>query len=212
MSWQSGTQIVQFEMWGEGVATARPVTVVRDTASYIALYSHPSTRIVTRGLENRGTLELRERIDLYMAALDPRIREFRDVVSSEKNVLTITRPDSWHSIWLFWSSEWEFENFYVNFQSPLRRLRHGVAYHDFVLDIVAQPDMSWSWKDMDEFNELSARGFFTDDQKTRIRDEADKMAATIDSQGAPFSDGWENWRPDFAWPTPRLPNNWSDIV
>ena len=212
MSWQSGTQIVQFEMWGEGVGTARPVTVVRDTASYIALYSHPRTRIVTRGLENRGTLELRERIDLYMEALDPHVGEFRDVVSSGKNVLTITRPDSWHSVWLFWSSEWEFENWYVNLQSPIRRLNHGVAHHDFILDIVVQPDMSWAWKDMDEFNELAARGFFTNDQKTRIRDEADKMAATIDSRGAPFSDGWENWRPDFAWPTPSLPNNWFDIV
>ena len=163
MNWHSGMQIVQFEMWGEGVGTARPVTVVQDTASYIALYSHPRTRIVTRGLENRGALELRDRIDLYMAALDPHVGEFRDAVSSGKNVLTITRPNSWHSVWLFWSSEWEFENWYVNLQSPLRRLRHGVAYHDFVLDIVAQPDMSWSWKDMDEFNELAARGFFTDD-------------------------------------------------
>jgi hypothetical protein len=27
----------------------------------------------------------------------------------------------------------------------------------------------------------------------------------------PFSDGWENWRPDPAWPLPVLPDGWAQI-
>lgn len=210
MNWKSGEQIVQYEMWGEGIGTARPVTVVEDNALHLALYSHPHARIVTRGIENRNALELSDRIDLYMGALDPLAGEFREAVSSHNHVLTITPPDAWYSVWLFWSPEWEFKFWYVNFQSPLRRVRSGVEIHDFVLDIVVQPDLSWAWKDVDEFDELVARRFFSDDQETNIRDAANVMVATIENRGSPFSDGWENWRPDRSWRTPRLPENWSD--
>ncbi len=206
MNWKPGTQIVQYEMWVEGVGTARPVTVVEDGADHLALYSHPGARIVTCGLENRGALELSDRIDLYMGALKPRELEFREAVSSDNHVLTITPPDAWHSVWLFWSAAWELKFWYVNFQSPLRRVNDGVELHDFVLDIVVRPDMSWAWKDMDEFEALAARDFFSDDQQSRIRDEADELVATIESRGSPFSDGWESWRPDCSWQTPWLPD------
>lgn len=32
------------------------------------------------------------------------------------------------------------------------------------LDIRVEPDLSWSWKDRDEFDELVRRGWFTDDE------------------------------------------------
>ena len=86
--------------------------------------------------------------------LDPSLGELRDVITSGNHVLTFTPPNSWHSVWLFWSPDWQFKTWYVNFQSPLRRLRRGVQIHDYALDIVVRPDMSWSWKDVDEFEEL----------------------------------------------------------
>ena len=154
MHWKSGAQIVQYEMWGRGISTVRPVTVVDDVAAHIALYSHPGTRIVTRVIENRYSLSVPERIGLYIQMLDPSLGELRDVTTSGNHVLTLTRPNSWHSVWLFWSPDWQFKTWYVNFQSPLRRLRRGVKIHDYALDIVVRPDMSWSWKDVEEFEEL----------------------------------------------------------
>ena len=41
-----------------------------------------------------------------------------------------------------------------------------------------------------------------------MRTEADKMVGTVERRGTPFCDGWENWRPDSDWPTPRLPADW----
>ena len=61
--WSPGAQIVQYEMWGEGFGAARPVTVVEDCSTHITLYSHPSTPLLSRGIDNRYSLELSERID-----------------------------------------------------------------------------------------------------------------------------------------------------
>ena len=48
---------------GEWVGAARPVTVVEDCSTHITLYSHPSTPLLSRGIDNRYSLELSERID-----------------------------------------------------------------------------------------------------------------------------------------------------
>ena len=209
--WQPGNQIVQYELWGDGIGTARPVTVVLDHAGQLVLYSHPETTISTRVLADRHALCVSDRIDVYMATLDPSVGVFEERVSSGDHVLTITPPDRWHSVWLFWTREWQLKTWYVNLQSPLRRPGRGVAFHDYALDLVVRPDLSWSWKDVDEFEELISRGFFTTDQVTAIRAEADRMIETIESVGPPFRDGWEVWRPDARWPKPVLPDDWSGM-
>ena len=205
--WQPGTQITLYEMWGEGIGTARPVTVVEDTLDHLALYSHPGTTILTRGIENRHSLKLSDRIDQYMQALDPSVGEFRERTPFDSHVLTLTPPDSWRSIWLFWTLDWQFKNWYVNLQSPMRRVHKRVQIHDYVLDIVVQPDLSWSWKDMDEFEELIVRGFFSAEQVRSIRAEAERVVEVIKDRGVPFCDGWENWRPQAHWSVPILPDN-----
>lgn len=37
---------------------------------------------------------------------------------------------------------------------------------------------------------------------------AKRMARIVFEKGPPFSDGWEAWRPDPAWPVPVLPDDW----
>ena len=206
--WKPAAQIVQYEMWGLGIGSARPVTVVVDGASYIALYSPPRTTFISRGVESYKSLDLPDRIELDMRMLDPDEGEFRKKISPDIHVLTLTPPQSWHSVMLFWSSEWQFKNWYVNLQSPLRRVHQGFQLHDYVLDVVVRPDMSWSWKDVDEFEGLIARGFFTSEQVSSIRAEAEQMIRTIESRSPPFCDGWEDWRPNPCWPIPYLPSDW----
>ena len=212
MHWKPSDQIVLYEVWGRGIAGARPVTVVADVPSHLALYSHPGATIATRGIPDRRSLSLSERIDMMTRGVDPNLGDFREVVTpSHSHVLTLTPPDSGHAVWLFWSSDWEFKSWYVNLQSPLRRVRQGVQLHDYVLDIVVSPDMSWTWKDTDEFEELISRGFFSAEQEAWIRDEAARMVRTIESVGQPFCDGWPDWRPDASWAVPRIPGDWFDV-
>ena len=100
---------------------------------------------------------------------------------------------------------------YVNLQAPVQRTERGIMVQDHVLDIVVQPDMSWSWKDEDEFAELHRRGFFSDEQVSSIRAESERMVQVIERGGPPFCDGWENWRADPEWPVPEIPSDW-DVV
>ena len=67
----------------------------------------------------------------------------------------------------------------MNFQAPLRRVRNGFQVHDYALDIVVRPDMSWKRKDVDEFEELITRGFFGDKQLSYMRAEAERVVNAI---------------------------------
>jgi hypothetical protein len=208
--WKHGTQILQYEMWGERIGTARPVTVVEDSAKHLATYSHPGHSYISCGVENRREMSLSEQVDLSFKMLDPNVGEFTKRRAGNSHVLTLTPPDLYHSVWLFWDENWRFQFWYANLQAPLRCTSRSVLIHDYVLDIIVQPDMTWSQKDVDEFEELIKRGFFTDEQISSIRAEADRMVETIESVGAPFNEGWENWRPDPNWPVPELPEDWAD--
>ena len=96
-------------MLGRGIGLARPVTVVDDGPSRIVLYSHPGTQTATRGIGNYKSLRLSERIELKNRMLDPGVGEFREVKTPDNHVLTITPHDSWHSVMLFWSPEWQLK-------------------------------------------------------------------------------------------------------
>jgi len=129
-------------------------------------------------------------------------------VSSETHVLTLTPEDSLHSVWLFWNLEWQLKTWYVNFQAPIERTTRGILVQDHQLDIVVKPDLSWSWKDEDEFTELIARGFYSDWQISSIRADADQMVRVIEDKWPPFSGEWEDWRPDADWQVPEIPEDW----
>ncbi len=211
MKWDSGTQIIQYETWRGEIGTARPVTVVHCTPETIAAYTHPHVTFVTRGIENRQSLSLSERIDLYTRGIDSSVDDFRTVISPDLHVLALYDADSWHPVLLFWSIDWQFKFWYVNLQTPLRRLHRGFASQDMVLDIVVQPDMTWDWKDCDEFEALIAKPFFSREEEYAVKDASDRMVAAIENRGAPFCDGWEDWRPDENWLVPCLTDDWNAI-
>ena len=188
--------------------TSRPVTVVEDSSRYLALYTHPKAPFRSSVIRDRYSIPVSQRIDKYMEMSSPGIGQLEERVAGDYHVLTLTPPNSWRSIWLFWTAQWKLERYYVNLQAPICRTSRGILVRDYALDITVNSDMSWSWKDEDEFEELSSRGFFTECQVSSIQTEADRMVQVIENKRAPFSDGWENWRPDTIWPVPEVPEDW----
>ena len=206
--WEPGTQILQQDLWGSRLVTSRPVTVVKDTPEYLALYTHPNAPYRSGVIKDRYSMPVSQRIDVYMEMLEPGISQLEESVSGDYHVLTLTPPDCWHSVWLFWTTDWKLERWYVNLQAPIRRTPRCILVRDYALDIAVEPDMSRSWKDVDEFEELISRGFFTESQISSIRAEADRMVQAIEDKESPFSDGWENWRPNTNWLVPEVPEDW----
>ncbi len=206
--WKPGTQILLQDMWRDLLVTSRPVIVVEDAPEYLATYSHPGARIGSRAIKDRYSMSVEARVDAYTDATNAGYGELEERVAGDSHVLRLTPPDSWHSVWLFWAPDWQLKFWYVNLEMQARRTRGGVSTHDCALDIVEQPDMSWSFKDKDEFEELVRRGFFTATGTATIRTEADRMIEIIEQKRSPFSDGWESWRSDPSWPVPELPEDW----
>ena len=206
--WEPGTPVLQQDLWGDELIVARPVTVVEDRPDSLALYTHPKAPYRSMTTRNRYSMPVTERIDLWETLVGTPLEER---LAGPYHVLTLTPPDAWHSVWLFWDLRWRPMSWFVNLQSPIRRTSKGIVVRDHALDIRVEPDLSWSWKDRDEFDELLRRGWFTDEERESVLAEGERMAGIISEKGPPFSDGWESWRADPSWPVPILPDDW-DLV
>jgi protein associated with RNAse G/E len=80
---------------------------------------------------------------------------------------------------------------------------------DLMLDVVVEPDLTWRWKDKEEFEEIVERGIFDEALGRRIRDEADAVIESIESERSVFSESWPSWRPDPTWELPVLSSGWN---
>ncbi|MFC5718900.1 DUF402 domain-containing protein [Streptomyces gamaensis] len=185
------------------VHICRPVTVVEDTAGLLAVWVAPGTPCV-RPLIADGT-------PLHQEPLATRYTKPRTTAVAPwlgTGVLKLARPGEPWSVWLFWDRDGGFRNWYVNLEEPLTRWAGGVDSEDHFLDIAVYPDRSWEWKDEDEFAEAQRAGLVSAGLAERVRAAGREAVALIESWSAPFAAGWEDFRPDPAWPVPTLPEDW----
>jgi hypothetical protein len=172
----------------------RVVDVQGDTA---ALYCCPgSPGKLTRRLPGEGYLERWVRPDT----------EPTDHVWHSAHVLRLVTLGAEHTVELFWDEQWRFQGWYLNLVAPVRRSAAGFDTTDRVLDVWVEPGGSWQWKDEDELEQAIALGVFDDDGAAHVRRVGEAAIAAH-----PWPTGWEDWRPDPAWPVPQLPEGW-DVV
>ncbi|MFE1861708.1 cytidylyl-2-hydroxypropylphosphonate hydrolase [Streptomyces anandii] len=203
--WAPGTQILwrYRENGGTRFHIARPVTVVRDDAELLAVWMAPGTECVKPVLAD-GT-------PVHLEPLASRYTKPRTVLRdrwSGTGVLKLARPGEPWSVWLFWEPDWRFKNWYVNLEEPLARWAGGVDSEDHFLDISVDPDRSWRWHDEDEFTQAQQDGLVDERLAGRVRAAGQEAVRAIRAWRAPFSDGWQHWRPDPAWAVPSLPQDW----
>ncbi|MFE6778077.1 DUF402 domain-containing protein [Streptomyces sp. NPDC057702] len=203
--WAPGEQVLwRYRANGrDRIHICRPVTVVQDTDDLLAVWLAADTPCVKPLLAD-GT-------EIHHEPLTTRYTKPRTVSPCHwlgTGVLKLARPaDPW-SVWLFWDRGWRFRNWYVNLEEPRARWSGGVDSEDHFLDIAVYPDRSWEWKDEDEFAQAQRVGLMSPHQAARVRSAGRAVTDLIDSWGAPFREGWEDWRPDPTWPVPDLPADW----
>jgi hypothetical protein len=123
--------------------------------------------------------------------------------TTEQHALSLVRPGARHSLTLHWTPDWRFLYWYVNLERWLGRGRRMIDYVDDKLDLVVTPEGSVRWKDEEELDLAAAQGLL---DPAEVRAEAERVLAE-----PPWPTGWEEWRPDPAWPAPTLPDGW-DVV
>lgn len=203
--WSPGDQIL-WRYRANGSAhphICRPVTVVRDTPGTLAVWMAPGTLCAKPCLAD-GTPPHEE--PLATRYTKPRTTALDRW--SGTGVLKLAHGDEPWSVWLFWEPGWQFKNFYVNLEEPRLRWEGGVDSEDHFLDISVRQDGSWQWHDEDEFAQAQAVGLMDAGQAERVREAGRAALRTIRAWGPPFSENWEQWRPDPDWPVPSLPDDW----
>jgi hypothetical protein len=203
--WAPGSHILwrYRENGGTGFHIARPVTVVRDDAELLAVWMAPGTECVKPVLAD-GTPVHRE----PLASRYTKPRTVRRDRWFGTGVLMLARPGEPWSVWLFWEPGWRFKNWYVNLEEPLVRWAGGVDSEDHFLDISVEPDGTWHWVDEDEFAQAQRDGLVDADLAERVRAAGRSAVEVIGAWAPPFSENWQDWRPDPSWAVPSLPRDW----
>ncbi len=117
-------------------------------------------------------------------------------------VLWIVPFDTPYMVGMFWrAASDEFIGYYINLQAVVERDATGFNSLDHILDVVVMPDLEWRWKDVDELEVAVDVGLYSPDEAADIRANGERAVAELPRL---VPTGWEDWRPDPAWPVPQL--------
>lgn len=207
--WSVGQTVVHQEIWNGRLWAARPLVVVEDSPHQTLLWIPFGTRrkipVTPPHRDDPPDINARTIANLHHA--DWVLGDHAWDVST----LWILRPGAWHSTWVSWRPDGSQLGWYVNLQAPMRRNPIGFEAMDLMLDVVADPALTWKWKDRDEFDEIVARGIFEADTAQHVMSEARLVIDDIENRRAPFDEPWPAWRPEPSWAVPRLPPGWDEI-
>jgi len=128
--------------------------------------------------------------------------------TARDDALFVYQQGARHCVHVVWR-DGDFLCWYVNLEDPWLRTRFGYDSRDLLLDIWVDPDGTWRFLDEDELDEATRNGIVTAAEAAAVRTEGERVAEMIERWEPPFSNGWENWRPDPEWPNPELPDDWA---
>ncbi len=207
MNWPEGEKILVRNRRLGRISYVFPATVVDDNPDFSALYLAAVTPIKQRVMPDGSPFTH----DIPYAAKHEAPHRIGDGMWKDNSVLMLTRHGESHSFWAFWrDADWKFLGWYVNLQAPLERTPLGFDSSDHDLDITIEPDGSWAWKDLDEFEEARRVGRFTPEEAEEIMGEAGRAVSKIKSRAWPLGSEWGKWRPETEWEIPKMPRNWSE--
>ncbi|HEU0164121.1 MAG TPA: DUF402 domain-containing protein [Thermomicrobiales bacterium] len=182
-----------------------PQTVVRDDDEVTMTFTAGGTPILKRvypdGKEIPRDLSYVERSRLPVV--------LGQGVWHPYHTLSITPAGAEYDVRYCWHvDDWSFRGWYVNLQSPLRRVPTGFDSDDSMLDLTVTADGAWAWKDETELAEGVLVGRFSADEAAQIRAVGESVIPSIASRAYPFDGSLVEWRPDPAWPIPGIPDGW----
>lgn len=130
------------------------------------------------------------------------------------DVLMMHPREGDYSAWLFFTDAGDLRHWYVNLERPAVRWTSaglaGLDTVDYDLDVVVNPDLTWAWKDEDEFVErLGHPDHYWVDDEVAVRDEGLRLIKLAEAGEFPFDRTMIDYRPDPDWPVPaEMPPGW----
>lgn len=94
---------------------------------------------------------------------------------------------------------------YVDFIRPWRRAPRGIDTFDLFLDLEVRSDLSYQWKDEDEYAHARRLGLIDDALHRHVESAREQVVSLTESRQGPWAENWSSWQRDPDWPTPVLP-------
>ena len=204
-----GATVVRRDVFRGRVWSATPKRVIEDRGDSLVLARWPGVRLMGPGawVASRRSGQSVDRLwalrDLASGHWELAPWRWR-----ETTVLTLSDAVQYYSVELFFGADGALRCWYVNFELPFRRTGIGIDTFDLLLDLVVAPDLSYAWKDEEEYRHARRLGIVGDGEHARVQQARAQVVELIEQARGPFSGLWRDWAPDPSWPSPRLPRDW----
>ena len=127
-------------------------------------------------------------------------------------LLILLEPEKYYAGMFFWEhNSGNFLCYYMNFQLPFRRSEIGFDTLDLELDIIVEPDLTWHWKDVENYQKGIESGVIRSEWTEAIDITRQEVFEALGNRRYPFDGSWLDWKPDPAWQTPKARENWDKI-
>jgi hypothetical protein len=82
---------------------------------------------------------------------------------------------------------------------------------DLELDIDIEPDLTFRWKDVEDYQKAIECGIIPSECVQGIEAAKPEVLGRLKSHQYPFDGSWLDWMPDPIWSIPKLPENWDAV-
>jgi protein associated with RNAse G/E len=138
--------------------------------------------------------------------------EIENYLWHTNRLLLLLESEKYYSIIHFWDhASNEFLCYYINFQLPFKRNANSVDTLDLDLDLIIRPDLSFEWKDEDDYQKAIDHGVISPEWIQGIDGAKKEIFDKLERRQYPFDGYWLNWTPDPSWSPPKLSVNWDKV-
>lgn len=205
--WKPGDVTSWRGIYRERVWHSQTTIVVNDTPEELALALLPGTECVAP----EGYLDGKNSAKRRWSFKD-KYWKTQNYLWRNNRLLLLLEPEKYYSIMHFWDhASDEFLCYYVNFQLPFKRSHYAVDTLDLDLDLIVNPDLSFEWKDEDDYQKAIDHGVIFPEWIRGIEDAQREIFDKLERRQYPFDGTRLNWMPEPNWSPPKLPENWDKI-
>jgi protein associated with RNAse G/E len=203
--WKPGDIITWREIYRERVWNAISMVVVKDTPREIVLALTPGNERMSEENYPKGKKNGKRRWDFQTEDW-----KLANLSWHTNRLLFILEPEKYYSTVYFWDhASHEFLCYYINFQLPFKKTLHSIDTLDLDLDIVVNPDYSFEWKDLDDYQKGIETGVILPEWVKNIEAAKKEILDRLERRDYPFDEYWKDWQPDSNWEPAMLPKDWN---
>jgi predicted RNA-binding protein associated with RNAse of E/G family len=205
--WKPGDAVVWRGIFKNRVWHAVPSFVVKDTLQELVLAVMPGTNCMVE--ENYAKEHKNGKRRWDFKDKDWLLEKF---TWHTNRLLFLLEPEKYYSTIFFWNNKNnKFKCYYINFQLPFQRSHCGIDTLDLDLDLIINPDFSYEWKDVDDYQKAIETEVIIPEWIQGIESTKEEIIDRLENRQYPFDGSWLDWLPDRSWSPPTLLENWDKL-